>query len=264
MKKIMWTLLFCLLCIFQCLPSLELKRVILSTNNNPNYIQFWPVVAPVWLAMGLRPTLALIANENCTVDESLGDVIRFDPIPGVPESLQAQVVRLLLPTLFPEDGCIISDIDMIPISRSYYFNGASKSPPDAFLIYRDKAYGASIPAYPMCYFAAEGQVFSSVFGITEKEQFQDVIVHWASLGYGWNTDEYVLYLYLKSWEEAGNQIVRLGQGVGPRLDRSNWIVDDKNIGKYIDCHCPRPYSKYKSSIDKVVKAIFELLSNENP
>lgn len=244
-----------------CIHGMELNRVILSTNNNPDYIEFWPVVAPLWQKMGIRPTLALIGDENCEVDTSLGDVIRFNPLPNVSQAMQAQTARLLIPALFPDDVCIISDIDMIPISYSYFHEGAAKCPENAFLIYRDKAYSPNDKKYPMCYFAAKGSLFQSIFGVSTAEEIDPKIIEWSKLGYGWGTDETILYSYVNYWEKIGGKVKRLGHGVGPRLDRSAWTNDFSNInfGTYIDCHCPRPYSLYKDSIDQVVKNVNLLL-----
>lgn len=268
--KRFWQVLFIIaLCSFQPLPSLELKRVILSTNDNPNYIEFWPIVAPLWQAMGLRPTLALVANDDCQVDTTLGDVIRFPPLGDVSEALQTQVIRLMLPVLFPHEGCLIADIDMLPISRDYFFDGAVSCPSDAFLVYRDRAYGEEVQKYPMCYVAAEGHVFSSLFGIAHSSKFPALIRHLASQGYGWYTDELILYRYLMQWEKSGNHIVRLGHNAEQRLDRSDWntaeqSIENYPIENYIDCHCPRPYSAYKSSIDKIVQAIYTWWNVQNP
>lgn len=243
------------------LHSLELKRVILSTNDDPRYIQFWPVVAPVWRAMGFEPTLALIADEKCVVDESLGEVIRMDPIAGIPESLQAQVVRLLLPSLFPDDGCLISDIDMIPISKEYFVQNAKICPADGFLVYRDGAPQADFPRYPMCYSAAKGQVFASVFGILDLWEIKEKIHEWSHLNLGWNTDEFVLYNCLSRWESLGGNVVRLGHDVGARIDRDFWPQDisSVNVENYIDCHCKRPYLENKEIIDSIVNAILKQL-----
>ncbi|MBS0604955.1 MAG: hypothetical protein JSS60_07985 [Verrucomicrobia bacterium] len=244
--------------------ALELKRVILSTNNDPKYIQFWPVVAPLWKAMGLQPTLALIADENCPIDTSLGDVIRFDPIPNIPESLHSQVIRLFLPALFPDEGCLISDIDMLPVSKSYFIDGAASCPDDAFLVYRDRAHGWDYPRYPMCYNAAKGRVFASVFGISNPQQINAKISEWAEWGYGWNTDELLLYYFLKQWEGTGGHVMRLGHEVGPRIDRDFWPENTStfDIGNFIDCHCKRPYSENKEIIDQIVKAILEQLQKK--
>jgi hypothetical protein len=263
MHKI-WMGFLCLV-FFSTLDGLELKRVILSTNNNPLYIEFWPVVAPLWEAMGLRPTLALIADEDCQVDTSIGDVIRFPPLPDIPESLQAQAIRLFLPFLFPDEGCLISDIDMLPISQSYFILGASKCPDDGFLVYRDGAEGYDGMKFPMCYVAAKGSIFSDIFQISCSEDIPAVLRQWASRGYGWNTDEVMLFLSVIDWGKRGGRVVRLGQGVAGRLDRGNWQTDTSSIqiSDYIDCHCPRPYSAYRDSIDPIVKAIQHQISLSN-
>lgn len=246
--------------------ALEIKRVIVSTNNHPEYIQFWPIVAKLWSEAGFIPTLALIAEDDVEVDTSIGEVIRFRPIFGVPESLQAQTVRLLLPILFPNDGCLISDIDMLPVSRSYFKDGAARSADDAFLIYRDKAYSPSEPKYPMCYFAGRGDVFQKVFKAETYEEIEPRIIEWFGEGHGWNTDEVVLYRCVCSWEkDEGGPVCRLGHGVGPRIDRLYWNLDriDQLMGRSIDCHCPRPYSINKESIDKVYHSVLEHWSKED-
>lgn len=241
---------------------MELKRVILATNNHPNYIQFWPVVAPLWRAMGLQPTLALIADEGCSIDTSLGDVIRFAPIPGVAESLQAQTIRLLLPCLFPNDVCLIADIDMLPISRFYFVDGAALCPEDAFLVYRNSSQDWGAPRYPMCYIAAKGEVFASVFDVHNSEEITNTIIEWEKWGYGWNTDELLLYHFLKQWEGKGGHVVSLEHEVQRRIDRASWPsrIDQFNISHYIDCHCPRPYLENRELIDQIAKGAFEQLS----
>lgn len=246
------------------LNAFELKRVILATNNNPNYIQFWPIVAPLWEAMGIRPTLALIADEDCPIDTTLGDVIRFAPIPNVAESTQAQAIRLLLPALFPDDICIISDIDMLPISKSYFIKGAAHCPDNTFLVYRDCAHGCGYPHYPMCYNAAKGSVFGAIFNVSTLEDIRTMLSAWGDYGLGWNTDELLLYYFLEQWELSGGPVMRLGHGVGPRIDRLLWPQDLKSfdITPYIDCHCPRPYEQNAESINQIAKAVLKQLREE--
>lgn len=253
------TLFFLIAFISPCF-SLSLDRVILATDDNPLYIEFWPIVAPIWEKMGFKPTLALIADKECPIDTSLGDVIRFDPIPDVPVSLQAQAIRLLLPALFPEDGCILSDIDMIPILHEYFIQGASTCPDSAFLVYRD-AY--NLVTYPMCYVAGKGQVFKELFEVHSEAEIPVILRKWAQKGYGWNTDEIILYQTVNEWEKQGGHVIRLGHSVSRRLDRANWNVDFRtlNITRYIDCHCPRPYSAYKKSIDQVVEQVIYRLDH---
>ncbi len=237
------------------LEPMKLDRVILSTDANPDYIQFWPVVAKAWKKLtGVRPTLALIADANVQIDESLGDVIRFEPIPGVPTSMYAQAVRLLLPALFPDDTCIVSDIDMLPMTRSYFVDLIKNVPDTHFVIYRDRAYPPKFVQYPMCYVAAKGRVFGEVFHITSRDEIPTIICAWKELGYGWNTDELVMYQYLSRWSGFLNRTARFGHTGVQRLDRSRWHMNDHLIssGHYTEAHMPRPYARYKNSIDRII------------
>ena len=38
---------------------MKIDTVILSSNDNPNYIQFWPIVSEAWSLMGVEPILIL-------------------------------------------------------------------------------------------------------------------------------------------------------------------------------------------------------------
>ena len=121
MKKIM-IFLFINLSFYGVIHCFKIDRAIVASDTNPMYLDFWPVVAKVWKqVIGIQPTLALIAPPNTIVDESVGDVIRFYPIPGIPTWQHAQMIRMLLPTLFENEVCITSDIDMLPMSRQYTF-----------------------------------------------------------------------------------------------------------------------------------------------
>ena len=187
------------------------------------------------------------------VDESLGDVIRFEPIEGIPTSLQAQTIRLLLPAYFPDDVCIISDIDMIPLNREYFIDSVAGLPEDTFVVYREVA---AIPKFPMCYIAAKGSVFKEVFHINDVAAIKDIITYWHSLNIGWNTDERVLYHCLLQWPLYEKKCIRLGHEAVRRIDRYwGWQPDDQLLeqGYYIDAHCPRPYSAHKKEIDAIVK-----------
>jgi hypothetical protein len=234
---------------------LKLKRVIVSTDDNPLYVEFWPAVAKAWTAMGLRPTLVLISYSDC-VDTRLGDVVRFDPIPGVPTAMQAQVYRLFLPALFPDEGCIISDMDMVPISKEYFVENAKSCLNHSFLIYRD----AALPKqrqYPMCYVAAKGKLFGSIFRIANRQDFADRLEECRSLFDQWETDQLVLFRWVNEWQARGGSVVKLGHKVKHRLDRADWKYhwSSKELHSAIDAHCPRPYSLYKDSIDSIVDEV---------
>jgi len=234
-------------------------RAIVATDTNPTYLNFWPIVAQAWNRIGIKPTLALIAEDDVEVDESVGDVIRFKPIPGVSSSLYAQTIRILIPSFFEDEICIVSDIDLIPISRSYYVDRVKDLEDDAFVVYRDKAYGSKINWWPMCYVAAKGSVFKEIYGVKSVHDIPAIIKYWSKLGFGWHTDEIVMTHLLRKWHNFEDKCVKLESLFGPdriskggRIDRSSWKYDIDtlvNEDYYVDCHSLRPYNKYKEDID---------------
>jgi hypothetical protein len=237
------------LCTLQA-HALVIDRAIVASDANHDYLDFWPIVAKAWARLGIKPTLALIANNHVQVDESLGDVIRFDPIPGVSNALYAQTIRLLLPILFENEVCLISDIDMIPISQTYYQGSISTIANDKFVVYRD----ATPTQYKMCYNVAKGSIFQEIFGIKEKDEIPFLIKQWAERKMGWATDELLLYEYLHNWKDFNTRCVRLQHSESRRIDRANWRYDASRLkaGYYIDCHSLRPYEKFKTEIDALV------------
>lgn len=259
-----WRKVVCLGCmvVSQVMQPLVLQRVILATDANPDYIQFWPLAARFWRQIvGVRPTLALVADSSVVVDESLGDVIRFEPLPGIPTSLQAQVIRLLLPAYFEHDVCIISDIDMLPLNKQFFVDSVKHIPADCFVVYNDRA-SLRWKRFPMCYNAAKGKVFKEIFGIKSSDDIPALIRTWTALGHGWNTDELVLYEYLTRWSAYTTRCIKLGNTVSHRIDRSNWVYNKVYIDKnyYRDAHLPRPYASHKKSIDELARAYGVILT----
>ncbi|MEX0671809.1 MAG: hypothetical protein WD068_00470 [Candidatus Babeliales bacterium] len=239
--------------------ALTLDRVILATDAHENYIQFWPLVAKAWRdIVGIRPTLALIADMSVEIDQSCGDVIRFAPIPGVPTSLYAQTIRLLLPAYFPDDGCIISDIDMMPLQKKYFIESINDVSDDRFVVYRGRTYDwMAAPRYPMCYIAAKGSIFKEVFKIQKLGDIPAIVRSWYARGFGWDTDELMLYEYISLWQEKTNRLTKLLHDSSGRIDRLAWQFDSAKLKNliYIDAHMPRPYHLHKELIDQLIKGL---------
>jgi hypothetical protein len=260
-------IIFTFLLFNNTITPLKLQRVILATDANENYIQFWPIVAKAWKEIiGLQPTLALIADETVDIDETLGEVIRFAPIEGVSTALYAQCIRHLLPIMFPDEVCIMSDIDMIPLNKDYFLKSAEPFPNDYFVVYKDRAYPPNTPQFQMCYCAAYGKVFQEIFGINNVDEIPDIVKRWSALNLGWSTDELILYQYLTNWNKYTTHCAKLGHGMemnSRRIDRARWGVNRNLLrsGHYVDMHCPRPYNNYKAEIDMIMKFAFNLFKS---
>src|SRR5262245_56708624 len=147
---------------------MRIDRIILSTDLHPNYRAFLPVTAAAWArTLGATPTTAVIAPPGAPLDGP-GDIIRFDPIPGVDTGLHAQVIRMLMPVLFPGDNCLLADIDMVPLDARYFADALAAQADEAFVVMRDRAYDTGEPRYAICYNAARGDTFRDVFGVTTR------------------------------------------------------------------------------------------------
>ena len=240
--------------------ALKLDRVILASNSNPNYLEFWPVVAKTWKrVIGVQPTLALIDDTGIIIDESLGDVIRVPSIEGVPTWFQAQVVRLFLPILFPEDVCILSDMDLVPLNRRFFTDGIEDLPENSFLVYNNNA---NQDRFPICYLAAKGRVFAEVFnaqGVKSVDDVNQLIKYWFETFlpfFGWDTDERVFHRYITQWDGYAQRCCLLNRFDGQRrIDRSSKMNFDLNklrSSYYYDMHLPRPYFKCRDMIDDIL------------
>lgn len=245
--------LFANICIF-CRPGdMKLDRVIVTSDKNKMYLDFWPIVANAWKQLiGVKPTLILIdTEEGLKVDETLGDVIRLKPIEGVPTAQHAQIIRAFAPMLFPDEVCMISDIDILPISKSYFDLSFKKVPSkNHFVVFRNRCYEGN--RYPMCFLAGKGSVYKEILGV-EWHQVEDTIKQWMAQGYGWDTDEMVFTQYIKQWERFG-RCYKLGYGFAEkRIDRSKWVYSKRLLrkGYYAYSHMIRPYSKRKKELDEL-------------
>jgi len=256
--KISESSLFLFLLFFSIsLSAFKIDRVIISTDMNSMYKDFWPVVAEAWKKIvGIKPTLAFIAPKDAYIDESIGDVIRFEPIPGISTALQAQVIRLLLPLYFEDEVCLISDMDMLPLSKSFFIDNVVDAPDDSFVVYRSAAI-LRWNQYPMCYNAAKGKTYKEIFGLTGIDDITNCIKRLAQeFGHVWSTDQMALFQYLKRWPDFKTRCILLGHTVevpDKTISRAQWHYDVQKLkrGGYIDAHMLRPYSKYKDHIDRL-------------
>lgn len=253
-KKSVWLIFgLCLCSLIQTKP--QIIRAIMASDNNPTYLDFWPIVAQAWgKIIGIRPTLALIADKNTVIDETIGDVIRFDPIPGVSTAQHAQLIRMLLPIYYPDDICIISDIDMLPLNKGYFLDPLAKIGKKQIIVYHDRVYKPQAKRIPMCYVAGKGNTFKEVFHINAIDEIPGLIYAWSILNPSWTADEEILYTYLSQWHKWTNYCQFLGFEATfvtqHRIDRFNWQYNIELLRNefYHDAHLLRPLSKYEKEL----------------
>ncbi|MDA0987202.1 MAG: hypothetical protein O3A55_06365 [Bacteroidetes bacterium] len=150
---------------------MELKYAVVSSDSNPEYLDFWPYVAKAWKRIGIEPVLLYIDKTPPSNDvHQYGQVIYLESIPEWGIAQQAQCIRFWAAKLL-DAPFIISDIDMLPISGEYYKNGVASIVDKGLVSYSSDIvkyrWYRTNPQYPMCYIAGDTQSFISILDMNE-------------------------------------------------------------------------------------------------
>lgn len=162
------------------------SRIITSCDENPNYLQFWPLISYVWKKkFGLTVTLGFLTNrlyddELVRKMQKYGDVVIF-PILECDLGNQAKVIRMYLASIFENDINLIVDIDLAPLNLDNYitelnnYNYSIKS--DFLISYGANAYLESKESgkFPMNFLLGNGKTFMKVVN-PENTSFSDLVL----------------------------------------------------------------------------------------
>ena len=247
---------------------MKVGTVLVATDTNPLYCDFIPNFVKAWKALIPEADICIvmIANEIPQQFQPYSEHIKlFPPIEGMHTAFQAQCIRLLYPrNISRDEGVLITDMDMLPMRRSYYTDPIMNVSEDTFVVYRDVCLPGEIS---MCYNIAHPSVWRGVFG---EEDAGEILRRWYAPtnydgrhgGVGWGTDQVILVKMFNEWTGKklvlNDSITRFG-----RLDRIHpWVFSDKNAlkariqrGEYADYHCMRPYNENKDINDFVVDCL---------
>jgi len=236
---------------------MKIDYAIVSSNDDPLYLDFWEIVKPLWLRLGIKPVLVKIDEIDDVIENENFIIYKFKKIENVNVGLQAQISRLYVTKFFKNKICLTSDIDMFPISKSYFVNDIEKHNNDSLIIFSSDAYGDG--RYPMCYNAASGELFNNILKLDDT--FKDFCLRLSSMDLRWDTDEMYFGKMVNDYPNQ-NLIIKLKRGfagyASNRIDRACWgYSKDLLKDAYIDCHSLRPYISHKNVINNLVKDINE-------
>ena len=235
---------------------MKIDYVILSSDLNPIYLDFWNPVKRLWSEhIGIKPVLIKICDENSFTDNGDSIIISIKAIDGINTGFQSQIARIFAYNYFENKNCLISDIDMFPLSKNYFIDSVKDIDDTKIVIYSSDAYPLE-RRFPMCYVLGNSDVMKSVLDIDGDYEF--FCRRLKLLNQEWNTDE----IYLTSKLRYLPNIVKLKRGwhngvASRRIDRVNWQYKDYLLtnGFYIDSHSIRPYSENKEIIDKLINQL---------
>tara|TARA_Y100000389_G_C17438732_1_gene507217 strand:- start:1223 stop:1987 length:765 start_codon:yes stop_codon:yes gene_type:complete len=241
-----------------------LDCVLTAVNDNPLYLDFIPIFIKTWnkLYPNIDVKIILIANyiPNNFI-EYQNNIILFKPIENILTSFTSQFIRLLYPCILNyKNGILITDIDMMPMNRTYYTDNIKPYSNDKFIYYRENIC-FEFKEIAMCYNVATPEVWRDIFKInslddiitTIKDTFHKNTILEGHGNLGWCTDQITLYNKVFNWNKITNNFIclnendtkfkRLGRDENPDIN-DNIIRNDISNGKYTDYHCYRPMSKY--------------------
>ena len=227
--------------------------VIISSDDNPMYKDFYPIVAKRWFDLGFKTYYVNITDENGVEENEWGIIHKIKSLDFVSTGFQSQVVRLFCSNFF-EGVMLTSDIDMLPINGDYFKQYFNELIEDNIIIYSGQPY-VDVPYYPMCYVLSNSLNFRKYLGIHGLKFDEYCKMLHTEYGEKWNTDEHFMYERFQNFTDK--LIVKKERDFSRRVDRGNWHYDKSllDLGYYIDSHLLRPYNRYKNNIDKLIYEI---------
>ena len=252
---------------------MKLDCIITAVNENRLYLDFIPIFVKTWKKLYPDVDVKIILIAHRIPQEYIeykDHIILFKPVEYALTSFTAQVIRLFYPCLLPyKNGVMITDMDMLPMNRSYYTKNIRPYDNDKFIYLRENVC-FEYKELAMCYNVACPSVWRDIFNIhsvddiraTIKDIALSQVIHDGPGHESWGIDQKLLYKKVMEWSRRTQNLVCLKETETGfcRLDRETFVLNKHiraNIsnGVYSDYHCFRPMSAYQ----KINEEIYELL-----
>lgn len=245
-----------------------IDHLVLSTNDDPRYYGFWPVVSQAWKKLFPEVSLVLAYisyNEDRIPElEQYGKVIHYYPIDGIPIQNQAKVSRMFVMSLL--DGFVMmNDIDIMPLSRKYTEYCCDYLEKDKITCIGTDTYDGSPEEgkFPISYFCGDAsavaevvnpegltytQLLRSWIGMKDIDHKEDISRNIDPENPDCFSDESLIRALINRWDGKDTRVNRVPRKLthgGNALCRANWKLD-KNLlqdGYYKHAHLPRKNNK---------------------
>lgn len=262
---------------------MKTDRVILVSNNNPMYYEFWNKLSYTYSTkFNIKPTLIYFGKEQDVEELNLsteyGEII-VQQVDGNIEPWIYTWALFYFTKNYLNDVCAIMGIDQIPLG-TYFLKDSIKDIDDSkYVMLIDDQYKleGKYPKKwdeggfsPSAYHIAKGSTFSDIYRF--EDSFEKEILKlkniklktmWSNL---WGMDEAYSSNVLMNYSDR-SRIVDLSKSIEflrRRIDcyRSIEVPYDINLMNnnfYIECHSVRPYSNHKNYLNN----LFDNIPNFN-
>ena len=167
---------------------MKVDRVILATNNNPLYYDFWNNLSFTYKEkFGITPTLIFFGTEEelseINLSKEYGDIIVQAPVPDI-KPWQYTWGLFYFTKFFEDEVCAIMGIDQIPMGTYFLGDVIQNVPDENYVMLIDDQYkleGKSKFTWnengfsPSAYHIAKGSTFWDVYDFEETFSFLHII-----------------------------------------------------------------------------------------
>lgn len=257
---------------------MKIDMVLTACNMNYYYLNLFPYVRKVWKDKFNLDLFMILINDF--IPENLIEyknfIVLFKPIENMNTCYIAQVIRILYPSLFEDKNIIITDMDIIPISKKYYLDSIEKFSNNQFISYTDRYVNNKMLA--ICYNLANSNVWKKIFNINSIDDINKILVENYNQNYngrkncdGWYLDQQLLFKYVSNYKKIYPDDVIILNDIqtnynrldGKGTQRLNEIKQNQsdilvNINKYSDFHIIRGYDKNLTLLNNIIDAILSI------
>ena len=247
---------------------MKLDCVLTAVNENQLYLDFVPIFIKTWNKLYPDVDVKIILIAKNIPEELLlykNNIILFEPIENISTSFTSQFIRNLYPCILNyKNGVMITDMDNLPMNRTYFTKNIENISDNKWINLRDWRTKDQIS---MCWQVAKAETWKQVFHINNLHDIKDTLVSVNSTikyvdgitNSGWFTDQLFLYKKVMEWnKKTKNYIFLNDKDTGfKRLGRNqttlsnpienikdNILINNIKNGVYSDYHALRPMSEH--------------------
>lgn len=256
---------------------MKIDRVILSSNNNPLYFNFWNGLSKVYFEkFNIIPTLIWFGSEQEFKDNNLstefGEVVFAKGNDKYPLPFQTTWALFYFTNLYPKDVCMTIGIDQVPLSNMFLnepikdFSNDSYNMliADAYLPHHWSVVGG---ASPTAYHIAKGETFNKVYQFEktfeseiEKICNSGVQAFWETTEGRWGIDETYSSSKLREYKGEINSLNKFGLLCERRIEcerHKETVYDLQRLkdGWYSESHLCRPFTNHVKYITDLYNSV---------
>lgn len=248
------------------------KIVIVSSNNNPDYLHYAKYQEIAWNKLGWQLCIMITSDVDPKdlelpsyfqpTDKPETIIVKLPDIPELRTETIAQAGRLYAANYLADDDLIMTcDMDLIPLSDYWHPD------PEKITVYGHDLTWRSF--YPMGYIAMSGMNWKKYMRLT-LNTYVDILgdVNDKSIPHSpkskeweewWNYDWSLItqrlspYKHLIEFKDRGQIDIAGATLAKGRIDRYNWDVTQNQPEPFIDMHCENNNVKHPVKLEPFLK-----------